>query len=225
MPASPGSQLGVRLDRASAGDDVHDAAERVDDDDLRDVAAEPVRRDDAVAGVRPFGLGPPFVEAAAGERRDRLAVWRDADEMRGAGEYLFGDDGAVGANVGVRQPLAEREPLLFAAALHEEVGPLLIRIHELELRVEQTAVGERKIRRAAVAPADSVARPRRVDAIGAEGLATWPAAIENGRVAEPAGIERVGTVARELPPRLRADGRRARGSCARSSRGTRPTLL
>ncbi len=185
---------------------MHDAAERVDDDDLRDVAAQPVRRDDAVARVRPFGLGPPFVEAAAGERRDRVTARRDADETRGAGEYLFGDDGAVGANVGVRQPFAEGEPLLLLSALDEEVGPLLIRIHELDLREEQAAVGERKIGRAAVAPTDSVTRPRRVDAVGAEGLATGPAAIENGRVTEPAGIERVGSVARELSPRLERTG-------------------
>ena len=69
------------------------------------IAAQPARRDDVVAGVRPARLGPLLVVAARRERRDPLAVARHAHETRRAGGDLLGDDLAVGARVGARQPL------------------------------------------------------------------------------------------------------------------------
>src|SRR5215831_16800967 len=99
--------------------------------------------------------------------------------MRGAGRDLLCDDGAVGAHVGRRQPLAEREPVFRPAVLDPEVGALLIRIYELDLREEQVAVRERQLWRRAVAPPDSMMSARGVDAKRAEGLPSGSTAIEN----------------------------------------------
>ncbi len=47
-----------------------------------------------------------------------------------------------------------------------------------------------------------MAHTRGVDAVGAERLFARPPAIQDGRIADPARVECVGTVVRELPPRF-----------------------
>ena len=69
-----------------------------------------------------------------GQRRHAFAIGRDANETRGAGNDLRGDDLAVGADVRAGESLPERELMLAAAALNPEVRSLLVGIHEVELR-------------------------------------------------------------------------------------------
>ena len=97
MPASSGSQLGVAsmelpLETMCFTRPIVSMTTICDD-----VAAQPARRDDESPRMRPARLGPLLVEAAGRDRRDRLAIGRNAHEMRGARHDLHGDDLAVGA--------------------------------------------------------------------------------------------------------------------------------
>src|SRR4029079_2271638 len=74
---------------------------------------------------------------------------------------LYGDDLAVAACVGVVEAAGESDLSLPPAALDVEVRALLIRIRVVDLREEERAVGERDVRRLAIAAAE--VRPSAVE--------------------------------------------------------------
>jgi len=69
--------------------------------------------------------------------------------------------------------------MLAAAALNPQVGALLIRIREFELRVEQLVAADRNICRATVAAPDANALASQVDAKRGEALAARRTAVDN----------------------------------------------
>ena len=217
MPPIVAQPARRRLDGDAARHGVNDPSDRVEDDDLRNVAAHPARRDDVVAGVRPARLGPLLVVRARGERRDPLAVARHAHEARGARDDLLGDDLAVGAGVGAGETLPEGQSVVVLAALNPQVGALSVRIGEVDLRVEILAVAERDVGGAAIAPADARATAIEVDAKGAKGFAAGRAAVDERRIGDPTGSEHEHAVVRELTPTgERRDGRHAHRSARRN---------
>src|SRR5260221_5608052 len=107
--------------------------------------------------MRPARLRPLFVVRAGGQRRDSLSVARDANEARGAGNDLRGDNLTVGAGVGAGETLAEGELVLAASALDPEIGSLFVRVCEVELRVEERVVAKRNAGRALAPPSNAAA--------------------------------------------------------------------
>src|SRR6185503_14205655 len=189
-----------RLDGVAARHDVDDASRGVDDDDLRDVAAQPPRRGDVRARVRPARLRPLLVVAAGRDRRDALAVGRDERETCRAGSDLSRDDETVAAYVRRGQALAERELALVAAALNPEVGTLLVRIDEVYLRIQILAGRDLHVGRTGVAPADARTLPVEIHAIRPKALTSRRATVDDGAVVRPARREHEDAVAREIAP-------------------------
>src|SRR6185436_3273401 len=140
----------------------------------------------------PARLGPLFVEAARRDRRDRFAVGRDANEMRGARSDLHGDDLSVAARVGVVEAATEGDLPLAAVALNVESRSLLIRVRVVDLREEERAVAEWNVRRLAVAAPDVCALAGEIHLHRGEALLAARSGVDDRRVGEPARHEDVG---------------------------------
>src|SRR3954471_22561039 len=158
--------------------------------------------------MRPARFRPLLVEAARRERRDCLAVGGDANEMRGAGSDLHGDDLSVAPSVGIVDTAIEGDAVLMGVALDVKIGALLVCTRVIDLREKNRAVGERYLWRFAVATADVGAPAGETNIVRREAFSTRGAGVEDRRIREPARREDERPIVRELAPSWKRRGRR-----------------
>ena len=159
-----------------------------------------VQRRDAHAVGRPARLAPCLVRYGIMKDTQQQAPKSEQDQSCPTRRNLHGDDGAIGADVGLYEAQPVRDAMLHTVAFEVEIRADLALGGAVELREEVATTRIRHTGAERIAPTEAVTRAVAAKEVGAGSGASVIGRVHQRGVAEPAGVEGEVAVCGELVP-------------------------